>query len=250
MKTIKSLYIVLIMTSILMGVTGCMFKSEKSKTEDMLKYLSDRYGEEFAAEEFIQGSTFMPELYGGDQLLVHPAKNDQIPFYVFKNTESEGYNDNYTIAYFDYHMTEKYKQDIKSIDDRDMAVKLAFRLADFPRSPEYLKNTFEYLDKDTTYEGHIDLYVAVNAGNEQEIKNDSQFLYELYTFMKGITERDFEISVGYIKNDNFKEAEELIRISHTINFNWNLLEHDVIDYINIYSTEDIKDPSYFDTIFE
>lgn len=56
MKIIKSLYILLVISSLLMGVSGCMSR-ERYRDEvikEMMGYLEEKYDEKFVATEFLR----------------------------------------------------------------------------------------------------------------------------------------------------------------------------------------------------
>lgn len=225
-----------------------MIKNNNNKTNDMLNYLKIKYGETFEVEKYEEGSVLFPELYGADKLLVHPVNNFQLPFYVFSNIKGNGFSDDYIVSKLSYEFTEKYKKDIEALDHREKAVKFAFGVSNPPEDPNYLKTSVDDFVDDATYDCDIYLYIAINSQSMQDIKNESTFLYKVYSYLKEKTDRNFEISVAYINKNNFADARELIRLGHAINFSWTMLEAGVLDKINFERKNNIKDASYFNNI--
>jgi adenosine/AMP kinase len=243
-KKIKvGLYAILI-TAVLLVVLGFIFSS-KITSYRILHYLHNKYGESFQIEYFDKGSILFAQMYGSDQAMVHPTNNKNLPFYVFKNTKSSGFNDNYIISNISYTYTEKYKNDIKKMTKMEVDMKFYFAFINRPEQAETLKLSVDDIESDSAYKGTIDLYIAVKIENNQDIKDNKEFLYNIYKYMKENTNRDFTVSIAYIKKDKFEDAKKLIRIAHTINFSWTQLNNDDINVIHFDSKDDIKSSSFF-----
>ncbi|MCR8643649.1 hypothetical protein NV379_13410 [Paenibacillus sp. N1-5-1-14] len=225
-----------------------MFAPKEYRVKKMLDYLEDKYGEKFVEEQFDPGNVLMPELYGGDSMLVYPTINRDIPFHVNKNVKSSGFNDNYVHASLCYLFTEKYKSGVESIDERVKAVKFRFGTKVYPEDPSILKQPIDDFANDKSNESDIHLYLVVSTDDVQEYKKDAKFIHDLHSFMLNLTHREFEISVAYIKQDKIQSAKDLIRISHTTNFSWDWLGDDVIHVIDIISDRTIRDVEYFEDL--
>lgn len=218
----------------------------KSTEKEMLSYLENKYRETFEIEKFEKGSSLFPELYGGEKMIVHLTKNNKIPFNVFKNINSKGYHDDYILSYFSYQYTEKHKQEIEKLDNREMAVSFSLGFSDRPQDPNLLNRSVDDFVNDPELKGSIFLYVALKSESDQFTEQDSAFLYSLYTYMKGKTDRRFRVSVGYIKYDRFDDAQELLRMAHAINFGWSPLGKGVILTKGFEWDDPIQGPSYFE----
>jgi hypothetical protein len=233
----------LILPLFLIGVTGCMSEKDSNATSsEMLTYLEEKYDKKFEEEVYEEGSTLFPELYGGDRMIAHPSENEDIPFYVNKNVESEGFNDNYLLADLSYRFTEKHKQAIETMDGRDKAVKFSVGCRPRPQDPNYLEASVEDIMEE--FSCNVSLNVAVKG--EREGKEEA-FVRELYKYMEENTSM-FTVTVGYVKEDHFEEATELIRLAHTINFGWSQLGEGLFEYIYFESEDDINDPSFFEIL--
>jgi hypothetical protein len=239
---LKSIFHVLAFTLIVVAVTGCIVERKSNDTASrMLPYLKEKYGESFEEEAFEEGSTLFPEMYGGDKMMAHPAENNQIPFYVHKNVKSGGFNDNYILSDMSYRFTEKYKHDIQNFDEREKVLKLSFGCSDVIDDLSYLTSSVDEFAKDEFYDCRVHLEVAVNGS---PIDQDKEFITNAYNFMKERTTHDFTITVGYIDKDRFEEAKELIRIAHTINFSWTIIEDALIATVQMDSENDSNSPSF------
>lgn len=231
---------------ILMGVTGCMSDKQSSATaNEMLEYLEGKYGEEFEEEVFEEGSSLFPEMYRGDKMLAYPSANEQIPFYVHKNVKSNGFNDNYVLSEMSYRFTEKYKETVQNMDEREKAVKLSFGCGDVIDNPSYFNTSVDEFAQDSSYDCEVHLEIAINGA---PIDGDREFISNLYHFMKERTIHDFNISLGYIDGKRFEEAKELIRIAHTINFSWTIIDDAVLEIKQVDSEDDIEDPTFFESM--
>ncbi|MFC4302833.1 hypothetical protein [Cohnella boryungensis] len=233
---------------ILLGVTGCMFNSEKQMTGKMMDYLEEKYGGTYEKELFEKGSTLFPKMYGGAKMMVHPTGQPDIPFYVFKGTSSEGFNDDYPLCYFSYHYTEKYKHEIEQLDDRDLIVRFALGFSERPQDAAILRTPVDEFVSEKNREGLIFLYVGVPVEGDRIPEDDTALWENVYEELKKLTDRDFMVSIGYIKKENYEDALELARIAHTINFNWKYVRDGYIQ--DVYFDREIllSDPTYFNRI--
>lgn len=67
-----------------LGVSSCM-----DKRQAMLKYVSDKYGEEFVVESYRSGSSITKQTLGGDEMLVHAKDAGDEPFLVWESGRSD-----------------------------------------------------------------------------------------------------------------------------------------------------------------
>ncbi|XID94316.1 hypothetical protein ACF3MZ_07275 [Paenibacillaceae bacterium WGS1546] len=243
---LKPIALLLIMTTLALGGTGCMFTSEKQMTKRMMSYLEEKYGGSFEKEYFEKGSTLFPEMYGGAKMRVHPAGQPDIPFFVFKGTSSEGFNDDYPLCYFSYHYTEKYKHEIEQLDDRDLIVRFALGFTERPQNAEILRTPVDEFVSEKNREGLIFVYVGVPVEGDRIPEDDTALWKNVYERLKTLTDRDFIVSIGYFKQENYEDALELARIAHTLNFNWKYIREGYIQ--DVYFDRDLllSDPSYFE----
>lgn len=223
-----------------------MFNTEKRQEVKILSYLQEKYGEAFERQTLVEGSPLTPHLKDGKRIMFRPINNPEIPFYVF--TDSKEFGDNYILSHLSYKFTEANKEEIDRLDEREKAIKLSFGCSNRPQDPKYLNLPVESFANDTSYKCSINVLVAIKVQNEQDTKNDSEFLFKLYETMKNITDRNFRISVGYIQGEAFKDAQELIRMGHTINFSWTILEDGVLSSQYFEREDHISTPSYFDNL--
>lgn len=68
MNTKKRVLSILLPLILLLGGTGC----KKSSEDKIIAHLEKTYNEEFEVETFNEGSTFFKNMYGADQVIVHP----------------------------------------------------------------------------------------------------------------------------------------------------------------------------------
>lgn len=243
---LRPIALLLVMATLMLGGTGCMFTSEKQMTKRMMSYLEEKYGGRFEKEYFEKGSTLFPEMYGGAKMRVHPAGQPDLPFIMHKNTKSDGYNDNYPISFFSYQYTEKYKHEIEQLDDRDLIVKFALGFVEKPQRSEMLSVSVDEFVADKEREGLIFLYVGVPVEGDRIPEDDKVLWEKVYEKIKSMTDRDFLVSIGYIEQENYEDALELVRIAYTINFSWKYIREGYIQ--DVYFERDllISDPSYFE----
>jgi hypothetical protein len=220
---------------------------DRREIQAMLEYLQDKYGGSFEAERLVKGSKWFAKMYGGDKLLVHPAGQPELPFYVHENVISEGYNDNYVMANFSVQFTKKHQQSIEELDSRIKGVKFGFGCANWPDSAEDLTIPVETFAQDLSYDCDLNLLVALVPEGDLDVDRDENFLYRLYDSMKKITNRYFFVSVGYVIEDQIDFAKEYIRLGHTRDYHWTQLEPPVVTrHIEFDRDDDIQDASYFD----
>ena len=236
---------------LILGAVGCMH-TKAGVQKEMLNYLEDKYGETFEVEYFDKGDFLFPEIYGGDKMLVYPTSNPNIPFYVYKNVESEGFYDIYVPSYFSYQFTQKHQQNLMNMDTREKAFKVVLTSRNRPAEARQLQRTIEDFVQDTTYRFNLHLYVAVKKEGEPDADTETEFLYQLYTYMNELKNEGAEVYLGvaYVEPERFEEAQSLMRLAHTINFAWYLLDdEDVLNVAYFGSTNDIQDNSYFMKFF-
>lgn len=232
---------------LMLGVTGCMGKN--AKADKMIRYVEEKYGESFEIEEFDNGSTLFADLYGGDKLLAHPAGMEDRPFLIYDNSPDYPYSDDYVQASLSCEFTDIHKSEIEQMDSsRERAVKLSFLGTNTPEDFSPATLSAETFNLDLNYDARIYVDVAVNTEPGYGVQEDTEFLFNLYNYMKKITERDFIILVAYIKPDRFEDAKEIIRVTHAVNLSWSLLEDGVQQKIQFERQENIQDASYFSRI--
>ncbi|MDQ0194715.1 hypothetical protein [Paenibacillus wynnii] len=239
----RKIRLLLVLCAAMLGVTGCVGKDQK--VQKMISYVEDKYGQSFEVEQLDKGSTFFAELYGGDKLLVHPKGQVKEPFFVFEHSTKHTYSDNYVQASLSNTFTEIHKLKIEQFDSRKRAVKLAFRGTNTPSGAAFLGTSAEDFNRDLSYDADIYVDVVVKMDSSYGISQDAEFLYQLYNYMKSITQRNFIISIAYIKPEKFEEAEEIIRIAHTVNFAWAWLGDGVEQEFSFERKDPVQDASYF-----
>ncbi|MFB9277178.1 hypothetical protein [Cohnella cellulosilytica] len=247
LKPIAWLFVSILM---MLGVTGCMFTSEKQMTKRMFDYLEEKYGGTYEKEIFEKGSTLFPDMYGGAKMMMHPVGQPDLPFYVFKGTSSEEFNDDYPLCYFSYHYTEKNKREIEELDDRDLIVKFALGFREVPQDSKILQTPVEEFVADENREGSIFLYVAVPVEGERAPEDDSVFFINLYKKMKELTDRNFIVSVAYVKQENYQDAVEAMRVAFAVNFSWNYIREGRLNDVYFRQSAPISDPSYFQNLLK
>lgn len=90
MKIIKGVYIMLIIASLLMGVTGCMSMEKYSEDvkNEMLVYLAEKYNEKFVIKDFIpSGNGFNRPVY--DEAYVYSESDPAREFRVQRRKEED-----------------------------------------------------------------------------------------------------------------------------------------------------------------
>lgn len=253
MRRKRRLGIVVILICLLLGAVGCMH-TKANVQKEMLNYLEEKYGETFEVEYFDKGDMFFPEIYGGDEMMAYPTNNPDIPFYIFQeDEETSGFYDLYVPSYISYQYTEQHRQDIIAMDSREMAMKFAFSSENRPVDANVLKRPLEDVIRDANYNFHIHLFLAIKKEGDLDVQTESAFLYRLYTYMEDmkIEGGEVHLAIAYVEPDLFNEAQQLIRISHAINFGWYLLgDEDVLNAVYFGSNVDIKDSTYFNKFFE
>ena len=242
LKPIAWLFVSILM---MLGVTGCMFTSEKQMTKRMFDYLEEKYGGTYEKEFYEKGSTLFPDMYGGAKMMVHPVGQPDLPFYVFKSRKSEGFIDDYVLCYFSYRYTEKYKHEIEELDDRDLIVQLALGFADEPQDPATLDISLEDFVADKNREGRLFLYVAVPVAEERVPDDDSALWNKLYDKMSTLTDRNFSVSVAYVKQESYQDALDSARIAFAVNFSWKYMRDGFIQDVYFERDDLISDPQYF-----
>ncbi|MCR8643647.1 hypothetical protein NV379_19035 [Paenibacillus sp. N1-5-1-14] len=223
-----------------------MFAPKEYRVNKMLDYLEDKYGEKFVEEYFEPGGMIYPGKSEGDSMMVYPEKNKELPFNVHKNMKKSGYNDNYVSASLSYQFTEKYKSGVEKLDNREKAIKFFFALSNRPHDPSTINTPIDDFAKDMSYEGEIELFVAVSAESDQDYKKDAKFLRDLYSYMLKITNRNFLISVAYVQKNKFQPAKDLIRISHTTNFAWTWMGDGFMRDITFKGDRTVQNIGYFE----
>jgi len=235
---------ILCAVALLFGVTGCMIKDEKKMTKNMLQYVEQKYGEEFTAELFDKGDILFPELYGDDRLIVSPLANQEVAFWVFK--ESKGYSDNYMTSYFSHQFNTLHKAEILSLVNREMDIQFALNFSNLPQEEAMSQRTVEEIVSDEQLEGYLYLYIAIPESEKLQNTQEAQFLYEVYGHVKKMSNREFLINVAYIQDAYVEDAQRLLRYSPILNFDWSLLQDEaVVKSLAFGSNSVIEDAAFF-----
>ncbi|CAM4339160.1 hypothetical protein [Paenibacillus tarimensis] len=218
-------------------------KNDKKTAADMLDYVQLKYGGAFAAEAFEERG-LMPELYGSDRMLVHPAGQPDLPFYVYKKGKTDSYTDNYIEASLSVRYTAKHQREVMQLDQRDIAVKFRIGFAGALDDKSLLDADPDSALSAISHPSMLYLYAGVK-GSKGDNRTESEFLHRLYQYMMELTDRDFTVVVGYIDEEDYEKADQLLRIAHTVNFSWAMLDDPDLPVAWFERRDNVQDASFF-----
>ncbi|PZD94579.1 hypothetical protein DNH61_16560 [Paenibacillus sambharensis] len=218
-------------------------KNDKKTAAEMLDYVQTKYGGSFTAEAF-EESGLMPELYGSDKMMVHPAGQPELPFYVYKKGKTDSYTDNYLEASLSVHYTDKHIAEVMQLDERDIAVKFRLGFAGTLDDKSLLDADPDTALSAISHPTMLYLYTGVK-GSKGDNRTESEFLHRLYRYMMELTDRDFTVVVAYIDEEDYEKADRLLRIAHTVNFSWSMLDDPEVSVAWFERGDDVQDASFF-----
>ncbi|MFS0779901.1 hypothetical protein ABC255_28460 [Neobacillus sp. 3P2-tot-E-2] len=247
MKITKKVQSILLPFVLLIGVTGCM--NGKSSEDKILSYLEETYKESFEVEVFNEGSTMLKNMYGGDDMIVHPKGKPEHVFLAGEDRDHEGkYFDTYVLSKWAYELTKKLEPKINTLFPGVADYRALMYVEDGKYDPSMKDmSVYDYFAK-VNRDADVIVTMAIKTATPPTVSEYNEAVYQMLQELKTLNVQSYGVTVGFVEQD--ADMADYIRTSQVNNLQWSNLKSKVYGTIMVDSFANITDSKQIEQYYE
>jgi hypothetical protein len=245
MKITKKVQSILLALVLLIGVTGCM----KSSEDKIITHLEKTYDEKFEVEVFNEGSTFFKNMYGADEVIVHPNGKPEHVFLAGEDRDHEGkYFDTYVLSKWAYELTKKLEPEINTLFPEAADYRALIYVEEGKYDPSMMDmSVYDYFEK-VNRDAFVVVTMAIKTANPPTVSEYNEAVFQMLQELKNLNVQSYGVTVGFVEQD--ADMADYIRTSQVNNLQWSNLKSKVYGTIMVDDLAKITEPSQVEDYYE
>jgi hypothetical protein len=221
----------------------------KSSEDKILSYLEETYKESFEVEVFNEGSTMLKNMYGGDDMIVHPKGKPEHVFLAGEDRDREGnYYDTYVLSKWAYELTKKLEPEINTLFPEAADYRALMYVEEGKYDPSMMDmSVYDYFEK-VNRDAFVVVTMAIKTANPPTVSEYNEAVFQMLQELKTLNVQSYGVTVGFVEQD--ADMADYIRTSQVNNLQWSNLKSKVYGTIMVDDLAKITEPSQVEDYYE